>query len=152
MLKFVKKIALFVGLAVSVAAFGKAAVAETSVVGASGYDLVSYHQDGGPVRGNGNFTFNHNGTDYLFSSKENADQFAAAPEKYLPAYGGYCAYGVKFGKKFIADPEAWKVVDGTLYLNLDEKVQALWVKDIPTYINEANAEWVSIENTPASEL
>jgi hypothetical protein len=34
-------------------------------------------------------------------------------------------------KKFVVDPEAWKIVDGTLYLNLDKDIQRKWEKDIP---------------------
>lgn len=49
--------------------------------------------------------------------------FEVNPQKYLPAYGGYCAYGLGVGKKFVADPEVWKIVDGKLYLNLDKGIQ-----------------------------
>jgi hypothetical protein len=45
------------------------------------------------------------------------------PEKYVPAYGGYCAFGISVGKKFIGDPEVWRIVDGRLYLNLDTGIQ-----------------------------
>jgi len=57
--------------------------------------------------------------------------FEANPEKYIPAYGGYCAYGVAVGNKFIADPELWMIEDGKLYLNLDTDIQKKWLKDIP---------------------
>ena len=51
----------------------------------------------------------HDGATYQFSSKSNKEIFEANPEKYVPAYNGYCAFGVSVGKKFIGDPEVWRV-------------------------------------------
>lgn len=123
-----------------------------STVGAGGYDLVSYHSDGGPVSGSGRFVATVDGVNYLFDSQENLDAFNADQAKYLPQYGGYCAYGASVGKKFIADPTVWAVVDGKLYLNLDEKVQKVWNKDVPGYIEQADQQWKAIEAVPASDL
>jgi YHS domain-containing protein len=101
-----------------------------SLVGVQGYDLVSYLTNGKPMRGNGNHTVEHHGATYQFKNKENKEAFAKDPHKYLPAYGGYCAYGVAVGKKFVGDPHVWKIVDNKLYLNLDNKIQGIWNKDI----------------------
>jgi hypothetical protein len=43
------------------------------------------------------------------------------------------------GKKFVAAPEVWKIVEGTLYLNLDKAIQSKWNEDIPGYIKKADA-------------
>lgn len=116
-----------------------------------GYDVVSYHEGTRPVRGNGSFVFVHKGATYQFSSKANLDMFEASPAKYIPAYGGYCAYGASVGKKFIGDPEVWRVVDGTLYLNLNTNVQDLWLEDVPGRIKAADTHWKKIKNkSPAS--
>lgn len=116
-----------------------------------GYDVVSYQTGKRPLRGNGNFTSIYQGTTYQFSSKANLATFESNPEKYVPAYGGYCAFGVSVGKKFIGDPEVWRVVDGTLYLNLDAGIQDEWLKDVPGRIKTANAKWNKIKNkSPAS--
>ena len=72
--------------------------------------------------------------------------------KYVPAYGGYCAFGASVGKKFIGDPEVWRVVDGTLYLNLDTGIQEAWLKDVPGRIKTANAKWKVIKNKSPSSL
>ena len=84
---------------------------EHSTVGVSGYDLVSYHTGEKPLRGNGNHLAVHDGVTYLFVNEENKEAFEANPQKYTPAYGGYCAYGVTVGKKFVGDPDVWEVVD-----------------------------------------
>lgn len=117
-----------------------------------GYDVVSYQTGKRPIRGNGHFTADYQGATYLFSNQANLDTFNDDPEKYAPAYGGFCAYGVSVGKKFIGDPEVWRVVDGRLYLNLDANIQDQWFKDVPGRIKAADGEWERIKSIPASEL
>lgn len=123
-----------------------------SQVGAGGYDLVSYHTGKKPLPGNGNYLVQHQGVNYLFVNKANASTFKANKAKYLPAYGGYCAFGASVGKKFIGDPNVWEIVDGQLYFNLDNGIKALWVKDIAGNIKKADKNWKKIKNVPASEL
>ena len=139
---------VFVLLANTVFAAGHS----TIPVGVSGYDLVSYHQSSGPVSGNGHHVFEHDGVTYLFSNTENKALFAASPSKYLPAYGGYCAFGASLGKKFYGDPKVYTIVDNKLYLNLDNKIKGMWSKDIPGSIAEADKLWPSIKNVAASKL
>lgn len=124
----------------------------SSLVGVQGYDLVSYHQSGEPQKGNGNNVASHGGVTYVFANEANKKAFEANPEKYLPAYGGYCAYGVAVGKKFVGDPLVYKVVGGKLYLNLDQKVAGIWEQDIPGNITKAETQWPNIKNTPADKL
>ena len=110
----------------------------TSITGVQGYDLVSYHTHQQPLRGSGHFVAVYDGITYLFANQENKTTFERHPERYLPAYGGYCAFGVSVGKKFVADPEVWRLVDGRLYLNLDNKVQNRWLEDISGNIKTAD--------------
>ncbi len=117
-----------------------------------GYDAVSYHTIGRPVMGNGSNASLYKGESYLFINKEHKELFDANPEKYVPAYGGWCAYGVSAGKKFHGDPLVWKIVDGKLYLNLSNKIQALWSENVQGYINGANEEWEKIKDKSASSL
>ena len=118
----------------------------------SGYDVVSYQVEKRPVRGNGHFVAVHDGATYIFSSQDNLDRFNADPERYVPAYGGYCAFGVSVGKKFIGDPEVWRVVDGRLYLNLDANIQDDWLKDVPGRIATAEKQWRKIANADPASL
>ena len=124
----------------------------TNMVGVNGYDLVSYHTEKRPLRGNGNYTATHDAVTYLFSSEENKDTFKKNPGKYIPAYGGWCAFGVAVGKKFSADPEVWEIVDGRLYLNLDQGIKKEWRKDIKGNIIKANSHWSDIKDKSPSEL
>lgn len=141
--------AVFVA-AVSTPAFAKDYTHSTP--GISGYDPVAYFTDGKPMRGSGYQVSVFEGVTYAFASEEHKEMFEANPEKYVPAYGGYCAYGVAVGKKFVTDPEVWRIVDGTLYLNLDRGIQRTWEKDVPGYIKKADVNWSEIKDKAASDL
>ena len=123
-----------------------------STPGIGGYDPVSYFTDGKPQRGSGYHVTDYKGVTYAFANEDHKEMFEANPEKYAPAYGGWCAYGVAVGKKFVADPEVWKIVKGKLYLNLDRDIQSKWKEDIPGYIKTANKNWKDIRDTAPSDL
>jgi YHS domain-containing protein len=126
--------------------------AEVATEGAGGYDVVSYFTESVALRGNGRHIVEYQGVTYLFSSEENKKSFEKNPRKYLPAFGGYCAYGVALGKKFWGDPGVWEIVNGTLYLNLDKGIQREWEKDKPGYIEKANSNWSRIKHKSPGEL
>jgi YHS domain-containing protein len=117
-----------------------------STPGLSGYDPVAYFTDGKAVRGSGFHVAVHNGVTYAFDNDEHKTRFTKSPEKYLPVYG------VAVGKKFVADPEIWKIVGGKLYLNLDKSIQQKWEKDIPGYVMKAEKNWGEIRDKNASDL
>lgn len=84
---------------------------------AEGYDVVSYFQPTGPKEGTKAFKYSWRGVDYLFASASNLELFKKNPEKYDPAYGGWCAYAMgKTGEKVKIDPETFKIVNNKLYL------------------------------------
>ena len=107
----------------------------------AGYDTVAYHTVGEPVKGKPDITAVHNDAIYRFASKKNRNLFVADPEKYAPAYGGFCAYGATFGKKFEVDGKAFEVVDGQLYVNKNRSVYKTWSKDVPGNIAKSEAQW-----------
>lgn len=81
-----------------------------------GYDPVSYF-DNKPAEGESNWVFNYKGVVYQFSNSANLAKFKANPEKYEPAYGGWCAYAMgASGEKVNIDPRTFKIVDGQLCL------------------------------------
>jgi YHS domain-containing protein len=81
-----------------------------------GYDPVSYFA-GKPVKGKSELSFKLKGATYWFASQSNLEKFKSNPEKYEPAYGGWCAYAMgESGEKVKVDPETYKVTDGKLYL------------------------------------
>ena len=106
-----------------------------------GYDAVAYYQQSAPVKGSPQFSYQWRGATWLFASAENRDRFQADPERYAPEYGGYCAYAVSKGRTASIDPEAWKIVDGKLYLNYSRGVQKKWEQDVPGNIVKADKNW-----------
>jgi YHS domain-containing protein len=81
-----------------------------------GYDPVSYFE-GKPKEGESNLSYVFKGVRYQFSSASNLSKFKINPEKYEPAYGGWCAYAMgETGEKVKIDPETFKIIDGKLYL------------------------------------
>lgn len=106
-----------------------------------GYDPVAYFVDGKPVKGGREFTHEWRGAVFRFANAGNLAAFRAAPEKYAPQYGGYCAWAVSQGYTADIDPEAWKIVDGKLYLNYNRDVQKKWESDVPGHIRKADANW-----------
>ncbi len=122
----------------------KAPVYSDSSGAIRGYDPVAYFTQGRPVKGSKEFIHRWNGAEWRFASAENRARFAAAPEKYAPQYGGYCAYGVAGGYAVKIEPDAWSIVDGRLYLNYDSSVQRAWKKDVPGFIRKADANWPAV--------
>jgi YHS domain-containing protein len=112
-----------------------------SAVALQGYDAVAYHKQGRPVKGTPQFAHGWMGATWHFASAEARDAFAAAPDKYAPRYGGYCSWAVSRGYTADVDPEAWKIVDGRLYLNYSKGVQRKWEADIPGNIAKADQNW-----------
>lgn len=86
------------------------------LIALEGYDPVSYFSNK-PEEGMDEIKYSHKGVTYLFASQQNLAKFKASPEKYEPAYGGWCAYAMgETGEKVKIDTETFKIVDGKLYL------------------------------------
>lgn len=130
------------------AGWAQAVNVNSAGVAVNGYDPVAYFVAGTAEVGSPDLTASHDGATYRFANAANRDRFVADPATYLPAYGGYCAYGVARGYKVKVDPDAFTIVDGTLYLNYDKGVMQKWRTDVPAYIAKANANWKSIETAP----
>ena len=43
------------------------------------------------------------------------------------------------------DPKIWKIVEGKLYVNYNKGVQKKWEKDIPGFIEQADAHWPELQ-------
>jgi YHS domain-containing protein len=129
-------------LVVPAAAFAKAKPVYTEgAIAIDGTDAVAYFTQSKPVPGSKSHSLQYNGSKWLFSSAENKAKFEANPEAYAPQYGGYCAYAMARGAVAPTVPEAWRIVDGKLYLNFSKAIQKKWQKDIPGEIVKANANW-----------
>ena len=117
-----------------------------------GTDPVAYFTEGKPVAGSDKFTATHDGVTWKFSSAEHRDMFKAEPEKYAPAYGGYCATGASFGYKIPIDPTTWDIHNGKLYLNAGSAPHKRYLSDVDGTIERADKNWTKIKDVPADKL
>lgn len=113
-------------------------------VALKGYDPVAYFEQGRPVKGSPKFPHEWMGATWWFASAENRDLFSKDAQKFAPQFGGYCAYAVSEGYTANIDPEAWKIIDGKLYLNNSKGVQKRWEQDVQTRIGAAEKNWPSL--------
>ena len=110
-----------------------------------GYDPVAYFTEKMPVKGSKMYEIQWEGARWRFASSANLEMFREDPDRYAPRYGGYCAYGVAVGGLYNIKPEAWSIVSGTLYLNKNLQIRETWRKDIPGYIEKADANWPGLK-------
>ena len=109
-----------------------------------GYDAVAYRTDGKPTLGSTAFEYRWKNAVWRFSTAEHRDRFAAAPEKYAPEFGGYCAYAVSRDYTADGDPNVWRIVDERLYLNYSTQARELWEKDVPGNIGRGRQNWPGV--------
>ena len=90
----------------------------------------------------------HQGVTYRFASEANRAAFLADPGKFLPQYGGYCAYGMARGYKAVVDPAAFTVASGKLYLNYNRAISVTWQGNRAREIQRADANWPKVMDSP----
>ena len=121
-------------------------------LGLHGVDPVAAIDIGSPLEGSASHSAVHDGVAYYFGNSTNLDTFKANPDRYVPQNGGFCTYGVAVGKKFDGDPNYASVVDGKLYVFLNEDIYKLFLKDRKSTIKKAAKQWRTIEHVAATEL
>ncbi len=122
---------------------------DDSTIALQGYSPVSYLDLGLAQRGSKQYKTVHNKIAYYFTSAEQKATFDKNPAKYLPEYGGFCAFGIYAGAKFRIDPNKFVVSNGKYYLFLnDVEVDAkqLWINENESkLIKAADANWKSLK-------
>src|SRR5262249_20634490 len=106
-----------------------------------GYDPVAYFTESRARKGLPAYSATHNSATYLFASAQNRDAFLAAPEKYVPQFGGYCAWAVAHGYTAAIDPVAWHIDNNKLHLLYNRTILSRWLKDKAKWIAEAERYW-----------
>jgi len=117
-------------------------------VALNGYDPVSYFTAGHPEKGSNAFWFAYDDAIYFFKSAEHRAMFAAEPDRYAPQYAGFCAAALSKGYKVEADPEAWRIVDGKLYLLAFKERLPLLQLDPAAIVDKADANWPRLRDVP----
>ena len=112
-----------------------------------GHDPVAYFTQGQAQRGSAQFVVNLPERSYYFSSAEHQQLFEAAPARYEPMYGGFCASGAAFAVKLGSDPTAWTIRDGRLFIFGDVLGQTAWGVDPAWNVGHADRLWPSMAAT-----
>ena len=106
-----------------------------------GYDPVAYFTLGKPTKGAKDYQATWAGLTYHFANAEHLELFQANPETYVPSYGGYCAFGMRYGNRSRIDPNAWEIVDGRLHLLLNHGTMVMWQRKTKENIEIADKNW-----------
>jgi YHS domain-containing protein len=113
-----------------------------------GYDLVSYFSENKPVKGKSSISSQYQGLLFYFSSQENKDLFISDPTRYLPKYGGLCAYAIgDYANKVDVDPLSYTIENGELYLfykSYFNDTKEKWIKNHDVLKQSAEENWQKI--------
>jgi YHS domain-containing protein len=110
----------------------------------AGYDPVSYFTQARPEKGSREFWYAFDDAVYLFSGAKHRALFAADPERYAPQYHGYCTMKVSERERAEADPEAWVIVEGKLYVFRSKKGLARFNENRAEILGRADAAWKNL--------
>lgn len=114
---------------------------DTNGLALRGFDAVAYFAVDSAIKGDPKYEYAWNGAKWIFTNEENMKKFQADPETYAPQFGGYCSYAVSEGYTADGDPEAWKIVDGKLYLNYNQEVKQKWEQNEAERIDKGTVNW-----------
>lgn len=111
-----------------------------------GIDPVAYFTEAKAIPGVVRYAYEYLGQRWYFASQEHLEMFKNDPKKYMPQFGGYCAFGMSRGYKAQTSPEAWTIVDGKLYLNYNLDVRSLWNENQTEFIRKAEENWPAVKH------
>lgn len=109
-----------------------------------GHDPVAYQESGSAMKGRGEIASTYRSITYHFATSANRQRFAEDPEKFIPAYGGWCATAMAEGDKVEIDPTSFKVTDGRLFLFYKGwlgDARKKWVGNESELTRSADAHW-----------
>lgn len=112
-----------------------------------GYDVVSYYSlksGEPPLKGEKSIHYTWRNTRWHFANEDNKKQFITNPEKFLPQYGGYCAFAIAHGFKAPPRPTNWSIIQGKLYLNNNTTSHKKWLNEKDRKIKTGNENWTKM--------
>jgi hypothetical protein len=117
---------------------------DSSGAAIKGYDTVAYFTEGRAIKGKKEFESPWQESHWYFVSAAHRDMFAANPKSYAPEFGGFCSMAMTRGMMFAADPEAWTIVDGKLYMKFSHATRDRWQPNKAENIKKAEKNWAEI--------
>ncbi len=130
---------------------GPVSVSRIGKVPIGGYDSVAYHNPEAVAthtasKGQKSWTFNWRGANWRFLSEQNYLAFKANPEKYRPAYGGFCSNALSLGEGLIkTNGTHWEIFDDQLHVFYAARGRDRWLDgNQQSYKIEADRAWKEI--------
>ena len=128
-----------------------AIAAHTIKLGVGGYSPVSYIERNEAEPGSPLYATEYEGVTYFFTGERQKEMFLKTPKRYLPAFGGFCAFGCSVDSEFIPDPTSFEVIDGRthLFLKNDEVIaRELWNEgDERQLTRKARSHWRKVSGS-----
>ena len=106
-----------------------------------GYDVVSYFTDHHEQSGNPAIKSVYKEVTFRFASPEHKAMFDAAPTKYIPQFGGFCANGLVYGIPWGGDADQFEIYDGKLYIFGGRASHDAFLLDVPRNLQLAHHYW-----------
>ena len=135
------------GAAMATPATSEPIYLNSSGVAIRGFDPVSFFTEEDAIKGSIDHELKTDHGLWRFETDANLQRFKAAPEEFMPQFGGYCADGIARGFKRGSDPTVWVMVRGKLYMHYSIAVQNVWAEDIRGNIGLANENWPKLKDT-----
>lgn len=123
-----------------------AAIMSVEQVALEGYDPVAYFVSGSAHKADGSNSYSYEGLNWYFENSGNLASFKADPVKYVPVFGGFCAYELADEELVYSKPEFWHIHNGQVYLFSSEDAKDEWFRDIDAMIQKAQAQWEALHN------
>jgi YHS domain-containing protein len=111
----------------------------------AGYDPVAFFTDAQAVKGQPTLHADHAGATYYFATEAHRMAFLAEPKKFLPAFGGYCAWAVSKNDTAKVEIDTWQVTEGRLLLNYDQSIKKKFNQDLKVSLAKADGHWPALE-------
>jgi YHS domain-containing protein len=109
-----------------------------------GYDPVAYFTRHQAVKGNPAIQTRFGGAIYYFVSVADKVAFRKNPSRYVPQYGGFCAYHLSKGELKDSDPAAFLIYKGKLYVCSAADGVKEFRSNIDANIRRADDNWVPL--------
>jgi hypothetical protein len=118
----------------------------------NGYDTVAYFTDGKATKGSSAYEYAWDDARWQFASRAHRDMFMGDPEHYAPQFSGFCAGAIVRGDLVPANPEAWVIVGGKLYMVAGSPANVVdWKANEAENIRQGDKQWRAVKARQAAQ-
>ena len=108
-----------------------------------GADVVAYFTEQRYLPGSPQFKSQYEGVTFRFASAAHKALFDAAPQKYQPQFGGFCANGIVYAIPWGGDADTFRLIDGKLYIFGGQGSKDAFELDVPGNLKLAQQYWTA---------